>query len=189
MKDLKSNTLHIPKSSDKELSFRAERGILSFKKRLPRTFQWVAMTNSYRWSWELTIPDFLRFSSKKGFTLLEILVAVAILGIAVTVVLQLFSANLRALSASDDYITAVIKAEAKMREILDNENISEQSYSETTYDGYRMDVFITDTLKERTENLNVSLLEIDLITSWVKGSKTRSITLKTLKVIEKKVGQ
>lgn len=138
---------------------------------------------------QLTIPDFLRYSSKKGFTLLEILVAVAILGIAVTVVLQLFSANLRAISASDDYIAAVIKAEAKMREILDNEEISEQSYTETTDDGYRMDIFITDTLKERTENLNVSLLQIDLIMSWVKGSKARSVTLRTLKVIEKKIGE
>jgi prepilin-type N-terminal cleavage/methylation domain-containing protein len=146
------------------------------------------MKNRKSCALQLIIPDFLRCSSKIGFTLLEILVAIAILGIAVTVVLQLFSANLRAISASDDYIAAVIKAEAKMREILDNEEISEQSYSETTDDGYRMDIFITDTLKERTENLNVSLLQIDLIMSWVKGSKARSVTLRTMKVTGKKVG-
>lgn len=177
MKDLKSNTLHMLKRTWQSHMKKQD------------CFVTLAMTNSYRWIWKLRIPDFLRFSSTKGFTLLEILVAVAILGIAVTVVLQLFSANLRAISTSDDYISAVIKAEAKMREILDTEQISEQSYSETTHDGYRMDIFITDTLKERTENLNVSLLEIDLVMSWVKGSKARSITLRTLKAIEKKVGE
>ncbi len=37
-----------------------------------------------------------------GFTLLEVLVALALLGVGVVVVLQLFSANLRSISASED---------------------------------------------------------------------------------------
>lgn len=123
----------------------------------------------------------------EGFTLLEVLVAIAILGIAITVVLQLFSANLRAVSSSDDYVSAVMKAEARMREILDDEKLTERSWSEATDDGYRIDVSVSDTSKERTENLQVRLLKIDMTLRWTKGTKERSLTLRTLKVANKEI--
>jgi len=132
--------------------------------------------------------EFLILNSRRGgFTLLEVLVAIAILGIAVTVVLQLFSANLRAISVSGDYVSAATKAEAKMREILSDDKLSEKSSSETTDDGYRIDVSITDALKERTDNLQVRLLEIDLTVHWTRGTKERSLSLKTMKVVNKEV--
>ncbi len=126
-------------------------------------------------------------NSREGFTLLEVLVALAILSIAVIVVIQLFSANLRAIAISGDYVSASIKAEAKMREILDDDKLSEKSWSETTDDGYRLDVSINEVLKARTENLQVRLLELDLIIHWIKGTKARSLTLRTLKMVEKEV--
>lgn len=123
----------------------------------------------------------------RGFTLLEILVAIAVLGIAITVVIQLFSANLRAISASADYVSAATRAEAKMREILDDDKISEKSLSEITDDGYRIDVSINDVLKERTENLQVRLLEIVLTVHWTRGTKDRSLTFRTMKVAKKEI--
>ncbi|MBI4654634.1 MAG: prepilin-type N-terminal cleavage/methylation domain-containing protein [Nitrospirae bacterium] len=122
-----------------------------------------------------------------GFTLLEVLVALAISGIALIVVLQLLSSNLKAISASEDYVSAVIKVEAKMREILDNSNLSEGSWSEVTPDGYQIDVSIRDAEKDRTQNLRVRLLGVDLTIHWTKGTKHRSLTLKTLKVVNKKI--
>lgn len=124
-------------------------------------------------------------TSNRGFTLLEVLVAIAILGIAITVVLQLFSANLRAISVSEDYVSAATKAEAKMREILSDDKLSEKSSSETTDDGYRIDISITDALKERTDNLQVRILEIGLTLHWTRGTKERSLTLKTMKLVNK----
>lgn len=126
-------------------------------------------------------------SRKSGFTLLEILVALAILGIAITIILQLFSANLRALSVSGNYVSAVTRAEAKMREILDDSNLSEKSWSEVTDDGYRFDASLTETLKDRTENLQVRLLEVALTVQWTEGSKKKSLTLKTMKVVNKQI--
>jgi prepilin-type N-terminal cleavage/methylation domain-containing protein len=122
-----------------------------------------------------------------GFTLLEVLVAVAILGIAVTVVLQLFSADLRAISASEDYVAASTKANVKIRELLADDNLSEMSSSEITEEGDRMDISITDALKDRTENLQVRLLEIDVTIHWTRGTKEKSLTLRTLKVVEKEI--
>ncbi|MFZ3136607.1 MAG: type II secretion system protein [Thermodesulfovibrionales bacterium] len=126
--------------------------------------------------------------SYNGFTLLEVIVAIAILGIAISVVLQLFSANLRAISVSGDYVTAATRAEAKMREILSDDRLSEKSFSEATQEGYRIDVSITDVLKERTENLQVKLLEVDLTIHWIQGTKQKSMSLRTFKVVEKIAG-
>ena len=123
-----------------------------------------------------------------GFTLLEVIVAMAILGIAITVVLQLFSANLRAISVSGDYVAAATMAEAKMREILSDDRLSEKYFSEATQEGYRIDVSITDVIKERTENLQVKLLEVDLTIHWIQGTKQKSMSLRTLKVVEKIAG-
>ena len=122
-----------------------------------------------------------------GFTLLEVLVAVALLGIAITVVLQLFSAGLRAISTSEDYVSAAAKAGAKMREVLDDDKLSEKSFSETTNDGYRIDVSVTGALKDRTESLQVMLLDISLTIHWTKGTKERSLTLRTMKVVNKQI--
>jgi general secretion pathway protein I len=125
--------------------------------------------------------------SSTGFTLLEVLVATAILAIAVGVIMQLFSANLRAIALSGDYVSAATKAESRMREILDDDKLSEKSFSETTEGGYKIDVSITEALKDRTENLQVKLLQIDLTIHWVKGSKEKSLTLSTLKMMKKEI--
>ena len=122
-----------------------------------------------------------------GFSLLEVLVALALLSIALVVILQLFSANLAGLSASDSYAKAVLKAESKMREVLDDEDIAEKSSSETTDDGYRIDTAITDAETQRTENLPVRLLEINLTIRWANGLKERVFTLKAMKTVPKKV--
>lgn len=122
-----------------------------------------------------------------GFTLLEILVALAILGIAITIVLQLFSANLRAISVSEDYVSAGIKAEARMRALLDDAGLTERSWSEVTDDGYRITVSVTDMVPERTQNLQIRLLEINLALYWSKGGKERSVKLKTNKVVNKQI--
>jgi prepilin-type N-terminal cleavage/methylation domain-containing protein len=127
----------------------------------------------------------IRIHSPRGFTLLEVLVATAILGIAVAVVLQLFSANLRALALSEDYVSATKRAEAKMREILDDAALTETSFSETTTDGMRTDVSVTDALPERTETLPVKLLEVSLTVHWTKGTKERSLTIRTMKAVKK----
>jgi len=126
-------------------------------------------------------------NAAEGFTLIEILVAISILGIAVTVVLQLFSANLRAISVSGDYTAAATKAHVKMRELLDEEKPVEQSLSEVTDDGYRIDTSVAETLKERTENLQVKMMELAVTIHWVKGIKEQSLTIRTLKAVKKEL--
>ncbi len=122
---------------------------------------------------------------KQGFTLLEIMIALSISGIALMVVLQLFSANLKNISLSEDYVLAATKAGDAMRAIMDRQDLSEGSWSKATAEGYKIDVSIKDSQKERTQNLKVKLMEIDLTIHWTKAAKERSLTLKSIKVVKK----
>jgi type II secretion system protein I len=124
---------------------------------------------------------------KAGFTLLEILVALAIFGVAIVTVLQLFSADIRAIAASEDYVSAVMRAEAKMREVLDDDKLEEGIRSEAMENGCVADVTVSEIMKEKTESLPVRLLEITLVFHWTKGTTTKSLTQKTIKVVTKKV--
>jgi len=126
-------------------------------------------------------------SFSTGFTLLEVLVAIALLGIAVTMVLQLFSADLRAIAASEDYISAAAKAEAKMMEVLDNDTLTESSTSEITNDGYRLNVSVASIVSERTEPLPVALMDISVTVYWTKGANERSLSLRTMKLTNKQL--
>lgn len=127
------------------------------------------------------------YAPSGGFTLLEVLVALALLSIALVVILQLFSANLRGIATSEDLAKAVMKAESAMREALEDEDIDEKSSSDTTNDGYRIDVAITNAEKGRTENLSLKLLQINITVHWKDGVKERAVTLKTMKAVPKKV--
>lgn len=128
-----------------------------------------------------------RHSGAAGFTLLEILVAMSVMAIALVVVFQLFSAGLTGLTVSDDYLQATVRAEAKMREVLDDDKLEERSWSEVTTDGYRFDVAVQAAEKERTEGLPVTLLAVDLTVHWTRGARERAFTLKTMKLMSKKL--
>lgn len=122
-----------------------------------------------------------------GFTLLEVLVALALLSISLVAIFELFSADLRGITKSDDASNAVIMAEAKMREILDDDNLVERAWTESTEDGYRIDAVVSSTASDRTENLQIRLLEINLTVSWIKDLKERTLNLKTLKMVNKQI--
>jgi general secretion pathway protein I len=122
-----------------------------------------------------------------GFTLLEVLVALAILGIAVTVIIQLFSANLRTLSASEDYVSASLQGAARMRALLDEKDLDEKAWTEISPEGYRLDIVVKESLTDRTELLPIRLLDIMLTLQWTKGNRARSVTFQTLKLVKKEI--
>lgn len=121
----------------------------------------------------------------KGFTLIEVLVAMTIMAIAVVYLVALWSSNLRMISTSGDYMNALIQAESKMRDIVGSNGLEEKSWVETTDDGRQVDVAISEVLKERWENLPVTLLQIELKISWEAALKKKNVTLRTFKVVNK----
>jgi len=64
---------------------------------------------------------------------------------------------------------------------------SRDSLSEATDDGYRVDLSVSETLQERTANLQITLMDISLTVFWTKGIKERSLTLRTIKAVQKQL--
>jgi len=122
---------------------------------------------------------------REGFTLLEVLVSLTILAVAVTWSILLFSANLRTISLSDDYMPMAVLAEMKMRDVLNNEVLEEKMWSETADDACRIDISVSETLKERTESLGIRLLEVSVKVQRPVGLKKKTLTLRTLKAVKK----
>ncbi len=121
----------------------------------------------------------------RGFTLIEIMAALTVIGFAVVYLVQLFSANLRTVGTSQDYMEALTRAEAVMREITERDRIEEASWQAETDQGYRVAVSVSEAEKERTEELPVKLLRIEMTFSWETASRRKSLTLRTLKVVER----
>jgi general secretion pathway protein I len=133
------------------------------------------------------VKTFRVLGRKDGFTLLEVLVAFVLLVTVVTVILQLFSANIKALSVSEDYASAVVRAESKMREILDNEQLAENVWSETSPEGYRFDITVAKAYEARTKDLPMKILEIGVTMSWKMRGKDKSLILSTMKAVKPQV--
>jgi type II secretion system protein I len=120
-----------------------------------------------------------------GFTLLEVLVALSIIAIAIVLILQLYSSNLRAVSISGDTSAAAVRGDSRMREILAEASLAETSWREITEDGYGIEVSIAEVLKERTDNLLIKMMEVNLTLRWREGMKERSLYLKAQKLVDK----
>jgi len=118
-------------------------------------------------------------SRPKGFTLLEVLVAMAILVGAVTLVLQVFSAGQLGLLTTEDSVAATVRAETRLREILLDEKLQEGAWSEAAADGYRFDVAVVEVLQDRTETLPLRMLDVSLTARWQRGAKEKTLTLHT----------
>ncbi|MEQ8163448.1 MAG: type II secretion system protein, partial [Smithellaceae bacterium] len=67
---------------------------------------------------------------QRGFTLLEIMVSLVLICLVVVSVIQLSSANLRNLSASDDRIETLRRASEKMRQVLDGDLSEDKTWND-----------------------------------------------------------
>lgn len=126
-----------------------------------------------------------RAGQERGFTLLEVLVALALLGIAITMIVQLFASGTRALSASEDYLAASLAGEARLRELVEETKLAEATWQETDAAGRRIDVAIAETLQDRTDGLSVRVFDVSVTLHWRWGKKNRQITLRTLKTVDR----
>ena len=153
-------------------------------------FNWVQKINEF-WRSFKSRPRFLT-----GFTLLEILLAVSILGVAMTVIMQQFSAGLRIARVSQTYTIATIYAKQKLEEILVEEEMKEKEDSGNFEDGYswRISIIPYEGYMEGEEDENLfdrlpmEMYRLESVVSWVEGEKEKNVTLSTLKTVKKKRG-
>jgi prepilin-type N-terminal cleavage/methylation domain-containing protein len=119
----------------------------------------------------------------RGFTLLEILIAMALLAIAITVLVELFSTNLRNIATSQNYIPAVVAAETMMSNVLSRDLIDETVTNIKTDEGYRIDVVVSEALRERMQSLPIKLLDIQVTVRWTMDQKEKMFRLHSYKTV------
>ena len=122
--------------------------------------------------------------SNDGFSLLEVIVALAIMAMGFVTVLQLFSGSIRSVSLSEQYLKGTTLAHSKLGELEVN------NYHVTEFEGifpdekdYRWKLEIAPHTSHLNSKENkIQLSEVTLNVLWEDAGKTRDIELNTLKV-------
>ena len=125
----------------------------------------------------------------QGFTLLEVLVAMAILGIGLVVIIELFSGGLRLGRTSEEYTKAVGYARMKLEEISLAKSL-EEGIEEGEFDReYRWQVEVkkVDLLppgRETSYQPPVALYWVRIGVLWKSGTRERTTALESYRLLK-----
>ena len=128
-------------------------------------------------------------AKNQGFTLLEVLVAMAILGIGLIVVIELFSGGLRLGRTSEEYTRAVGYARMKLEEISLAKSL-EEGIEEGEFDReYRWQVEVkkVDLLppgRETSYQPPVALYWVRIEVLWKSGIRERTTALESYRILK-----
>jgi general secretion pathway protein I len=131
----------------------------------------------------------------QGFLLLEVVLALAILGVGLTVIIELFSGGLRLARASMEYTEAVNYARMKMEEITMKPAVEEgtqEGQSEDKTFRWQVGVKKVDLLsidKSVDYKPPIELYQVKIDVFWKSGSKEKSTTVESLKAIKPEEGE
>jgi general secretion pathway protein I len=127
--------------------------------------------------------------SNKGFTLIEILVAISILSISLVVIFQLFSGGLKSSRLSDQYTRGIFHAKEKMEELLLSTDFEEEESEGEFGDSFRWKSAITrvEQAEDEEAKLPFNTFNIEVDVMWYEGDdKEKHFAISTMKVVEKK---
>lgn len=131
----------------------------------------------------------------KGFTLIEVVVALAILGVGLTVIIELFSGGLRLGRASMEYTKAVNYARMKMEETMLKPAVEEGTQEGESDDRtfrWQVGVKKVDLLsidKSIDYKPPIELFQVKIDVFWKSGAKEKSTSVESLKAIKPEEGE
>jgi general secretion pathway protein I len=130
-----------------------------------------------------------RTRSQAGFTLLEVLLAVVILGVSLTTILLQFQTALHAGSISQERTNAVIYAKEKLESLKIEDELSESSQSGVLESGYEWETEVSlyeyeDQADDISyEDLRHETYKLRATVKWNSGINKRQVELITLKTV------
>ena len=136
-----------------------------------------------------------RVKVDKGFTLIEVVVALAILGVGLTVIIELFSGGLRLGRVSMEYTKAVNYARMKMEETMAKPVVEEgtqEGESDDKIFRWQMGVKKVDLLsidKSIDYKPPVELFQVKIDVFWKSGAKEKSMSVESLKAMKPEEGE
>jgi general secretion pathway protein I len=129
-------------------------------------------------------------TKNRGFTLIEVVVALAILSIGLVVIIELFSGGLRLGRTSMEYTKAINYARFRMEEISVKTNIAEGTEEGRFTDNYRWKTWVKRVqLLPLDKNSDirppVELYQVKINILWNSGSKERSVGIESYKAVKR----
>lgn len=129
-----------------------------------------------------------RYKSTEGFTLLEVLVALTILGLGVVTLLQIFSLGLRLGARSSVHTETMTEGARVMDEMLARKRLPAGSESGILGTDARWQVQV-QTMRDSPSSLNLSsdweLKEVTLEMTITQDGHRRNVDFKTLRLTKK----
>ena len=124
--------------------------------------------------------------AQRGFTLLEILVATTIMGIAVVGLLSSLSTSMRSAGRVTDADRAALIARNKMEELLADHTLPFQGNLQGTFDdssGWSAQIAPSETPPRVTQGALI-LQRIGLVVWWKNGENRREFPLEAYRMVE-----
>jgi len=120
---------------------------------------------------------------QSGFSLLEVLVAFAILSMSLGVLYQAFSNSLRNVGTSGDYTRAMIIAEARLAEVMAEVPLNVGSDQGEVDNRYQWKTMV-QRYDYTGENIVSEFIpyQVEVVVSWQDGKTTRQYDLTTLRL-------
>jgi prepilin-type N-terminal cleavage/methylation domain-containing protein len=125
----------------------------------------------------------------RGFTLIETVVAMAILGVGLIVIIELFSGGLRLGRASEDYTKAVGLARMKMEEFALKDRLEEGNEVGDFDRDFRwqvgvkkVDILPVEKFPEFRPPVELYQIKVNII--WRSGSREKSAGIETYKTVK-----
>ena len=124
----------------------------------------------------------------RGFTLIEVVIAIGILGIGLTVIVELLAGGLRLARVADEQTKAINHAHVKMEEILTKPGIQEGTEEGEIDSTFRWQVGIKkmNLLPDRGTDFKppVELMQVKVSIFWKSGARERSTGVESCRLIK-----